>query len=156
MLEWLIGREKGKRNHPVRSNMKNHVPARFDSVWWSVELPTGWSGHTDEECATFHRSPQLGVLQISSARKDSAPVTEQDLREFAQDRIPGDKRARKVTYGPFTGLAVEYSQSGLLWKERWLSCGNLLVYVTYSIGRDKEDTESEDVETILTSLLPTI
>lgn len=134
--------------------MKNHAPARFNSVWWSVELPSGWSGHANEEFATFHRSPQLGVLQISSARKDSAPVTEQDLREFAQDRIPSDERVRKVSYGPFTGLAVEYAQSGLHWKERWLSCGNLLVYVTYTVDRDKEATESEDVEKILTSLLP--
>jgi hypothetical protein len=80
----------------------------FNGVWWSVELPSGWIGKWDEECATFLGSLHSGALQISSARKDGGPVTERDPREFAEGRIPPCTKTKRVMYGSFEGLSAEY------------------------------------------------
>ena len=130
------------------------MPESFDGTWWSVILPPSWSGHADGECGTFQSSPPLGALQISSARRDIGPVTDDDLRDFAAERITSGIRPENAAYGPFVGFSVEYRKGQHFWKEWWLRSEGLMIYATYNIkGRDF--LEKEDVERILSSLKPT-
>jgi hypothetical protein len=126
----------------------------FDGIWWRVRLPSGWSGHPDKECATFRARPPRGALQISSARKDEGRVTDQDLKEFAEGRVPLSTALRALTIGLFSGFSAEYSREGCFWKEWWLRSGHLMVYVTYNVEGGSEDSETAAVERIMASLEP--
>ena len=127
----------------------------FDGAWWSVTLPLGWDGRPDKECATFQRNPPLGVLQISSARKDIGPVTAEDLREFAEERVASGVQLLEVSHGPFSGFSAEHSKEGRFWREWWLRSGQLTVYVTYNVAQGNARIEKDEVERIIESLKPT-
>ena len=125
----------------------------FDAAWWSVQLPSGWNGRVDEQCVTFCGSPNLGALQISSARKESGPVTDQDLREFAEEHI-AENQLKREQYGPFIGFSTEYSKAGFFWRKWWLRSGSLMAFATYNVTQDDKGVENVDVERILDSLRP--
>ncbi|MGH9776939.1 MAG: hypothetical protein ACRD5I_00860 [Candidatus Acidiferrales bacterium] len=128
------------------------MPNALDSGLWSVELPSGWTGHAGQECATFQANPPLGALQISSARKDSAPVSDKHLKEFASERLPPGVLLKEAGYGSFSGFSAEYAKEDRFWKEWWLKSGQLMVYVTYNVVQEMKDSERDSVERILASL----
>jgi hypothetical protein len=96
----------------------------------------------------------LGALQISSARKGIGTVTDADLAEFAQGRIPTDAKTSTAAYGPFIGLSAEYVKEGSLWREWWLRCGHLMIYATYNAPREQGNETTQDVDRILNTLMP--
>jgi len=61
-------------------------------------------GYQEVECATFHRTPPLGVLQISSTRNKSGPITNVDLQEFAAECIAAGIQVNNVAYKAVSGL----------------------------------------------------
>lgn len=130
------------------------MASSFDGIWWSVELPAGWRGKPEQECATFQSMLGLGALQISSARNDAGPVTDEDLKEFAEGRLPAGIEVKVVTYGSCDGFTAEYAKEGSFWKEWWLRSGHLMVYATYNVRQGEEGLEMGDVERILRSLTP--
>ena len=133
-------------------------PKSFDGTWWSVDVPKNWRVRPDKECATFQRTPSLGAFQISSARKEQSPITDADLAEFANDRIPSGTKLVRVVYGPFSGFTACFEKDDLMWREWWLRAEGLMVYATYNVSmlRVREAVkEQADVERILTTLKPT-
>jgi hypothetical protein len=124
----------------------------FSGLWWSVEVPQGWRADRDKECVTFRTTPPLGAFQISAARKDQEPVTDQDLKEFAKELMAEGIRIDKVSYGPFSGFFAQYSKKGLFWQEWWLGSGRLMVYATYNVVQGSEHLEGKEIEGILSSL----
>lgn len=126
----------------------------FQSAWWSVELPAGWSAHVDGNCATFCADPPLGVLQISGARKDTGVVTDQDLTEFTEERITPGVRLDGATFATFSGATAKYQKDGLFWQEWWLRSKHIMVYVTYNVIQESEAAEQVAVQGILASLRP--
>ena len=121
----------------------------YESYWWSVELPPGWTASTEGECTTFRATPPLGALQISSARKNSGPVNDEDLREFARERLGHAPLLSAATYGPFSGFSAEREDESLFWKEWWLRSGQTMLYVTYNVIPKYKDSETDAVEAIL-------
>src|SRR5215475_11883437 len=77
----------------------------FDGIWWSVQVPSGWRARADAKCATFHQARSFGALQISSAQKDTT-ITDTDLEEFANDRIPEGAELIRVAYSNFSGFTA--------------------------------------------------
>jgi hypothetical protein len=129
--------------------------SRFDGVWWSVSVPTGWIAQGEEKCATFRGTPPLGILQISSARKDVGPITDDDLREFAAEEVGTGESLMEVSYGSFSGFAAVLRRGDLIWRQWWLRSGTLMIYATYNVSQHKEAdavSEQEFVERILRSL----
>src|ERR1051326_3174727 len=151
-----IPREKQYQYSSSKSRMKNPTQKnkRFLSTWWSVDLPEGWSGHHEENCATLSKTPSFGVLQMSAARKQAGPVTDDDLQEVARDQVPSGVRLRRAEFKSFSGFSAVYLKNQLLWREWWLRSGHLMVYVTYNIAHSKEHTEAADLDIILASLKP--
>jgi hypothetical protein len=126
----------------------------YRSAWWSVELPPNWHGNPDADCATFradHRSFG-GVLQISAAHKDTGIVTDQDLKEFAQDRLVAGAPFDCVRFGERSGFTTRYRKDGLSWQEWWLRSEHLMIYATYNVVSEKEAAERDDIVSILSSL----
>ena len=124
---------------------------QFNGVWWSLTLPTGWTGEFEEECTTFHGSPSLGIIRISSARKGTGAATDEDLEEFAEGRLRGPA-AQRISFSNFTGFSLEYIKEGTFWKEWWLKAGSLIVYITYNVEQSKLHGERDVMEQIIRSL----
>jgi hypothetical protein len=126
----------------------------YKSAWWSVELPPNWRGNPDADCATFRADhPSFGgVLQISAAQKDTGIVTDQDLREFARDRLIAGAPLDSVRFGECSGFTTRYRKGGLSWQEWWLRSEHLMIYATYNIISEKEGAEQDDIVSILSSL----
>src|SRR5262249_26252752 len=143
-------------NRPMRA-VAIIVPVRknttiYESAWWSVEIPISWRGTTDEACVTFRDNPEIGVLQISAARKDNEPVIRQDLEEFERDRLGGDVSFEEVNLGAFSGLTTQCVDNGLSRQEWWLASGPLMIYVTYNVRKENEALEKTILGGILRSL----
>lgn len=112
---------------------------RHEFTWWSVEVPEDWFCTQNENCVTMYANPALGVLQISSAKKETGSVTDEELREFANDRITTAKARHDLLLvkNPNTsGIHISYETKGILWKEWWLRHGSIMLYVTYNISAE--------------------
>jgi hypothetical protein len=122
----------------------------YESTWWSIELPEGWTYASEAECSTFQATPPLGALQISSARKDG-PIDESDLKEFAIARLGGTAHLRAIEYGPWSGFSAEREIQSRSWKEWWLRSGHTMLYATYNVPREYRHMELSAVESIVRS-----
>jgi hypothetical protein len=123
----------------------------YESTWWSVKLPAGWTASSEKECVTFRATSPLGALQISSARKNAGPVQDDELIEFAKERQVSRPQLSSVTYQCFSGFMAERKIDGLAWKEWWLRSGDTMLYVSYTVVPPFTDSEMADVEAILRS-----
>jgi hypothetical protein len=77
-----------------------------------VVLPPGWNGHSEGDCATFRADPAFGVLQISAVRKDVGIVTDDDLKEFALERVASETALEKAKFEAFSGFTTIYPKNG--------------------------------------------
>jgi len=125
---------------------------RYESVWWSVDLPAGWDAYADAGCSTFKANPEIGVLQISAARKSGHLITEDELREYASERIGALVPLRSVAFGDFSGFIATYQKETWRWQELWLRSGHLMVYATYVVDVNFKTAEDEVLRCILASL----
>ena len=125
----------------------------FNSLWWSVGLPQHWWGHSEEACVTFQANPPCGALQISAARRDGEIVTDQDLREFAEDRRDPAAQLAHVTFGAFSGVSASCLKAGIFWVEWWLRSEDLMMYATSNVVQGSETREFNVVQSILASVL---
>ncbi len=132
-----------------------HNP-NFSSAWWSADLPHGWRGVEEERCVTISQHPRVGVLQITAARNPEGVVTDQDLKDFAEEHIAGEKSLVRVIYESFLGFSINYTKGQLFWREWWLRSGNLMIYATYNVKSGKENIEKNALEYILRSLRPLV
>jgi hypothetical protein len=121
----------------------------YESHWWSVDLPPGWTASAEGQCTTFRATPPIGALQISSARKDSGPIQDDDLKEFVSERLGRNAQLSVAVLGPFAGFTSEREEESLFWKEWWLRSGQTMLYVTYNVVPKYKDSEMNSVETIL-------
>ena len=124
----------------------------FSSAWWSVELPPGWRGHRDRECVTFQADLPIGALQISAARKENAPVTSDDLKDFAKERTRGKATLRPARIGEFDGFTSELEDDKASWREWWVRCKDIAIYATYNAPIGDAGTEIPLINMILASL----
>jgi len=125
----------------------------YKSAWWSVELPPNWRGYPDADCTTFRAHMfDGGALQISAARKETGIVTDQDLQEFAHDRLVAGAAFDPVGFRECSGFTTRYRKNGFSWQEWWLKSEQLMIYATYNVAPEKEHVEQGDVASILSSL----
>lgn len=123
-----------------------------ESTWWTIIIPDEWSCYRDANSVSIHAEPALGVLQVSAARKDADLVTDDDLRDFAQDHVRTYGDLSPVAIGEWCGFYLKFSTDEYYWREWWLRNKNLLVYVTYNIDLAKKGCEDQEVDKILLSL----
>lgn len=121
---------------------------RYDFTDWSIELPEGWDFKADESCTTFAGRQGIGVLQVSSYRKD-ALVTDADLKEFG-----GDNLLAHISIGRLTGFCSRFSAGGTFWTKWFLRSGRQTIYVTYNCAVDERGSEEAEVNAMLETLTP--
>ena len=125
----------------------------FNGEWWTVQLPTGWHAAPEEHGASFWRTPRAGTLHLSSARKSAGPVSDEDLKDFAAERLTAGHQLQRAESRAFSGFQCIRSDASLSWNEWWLKHGSLMIYATYVVPADKtSDLEEQEVLAILESL----
>lgn len=117
-----------------------------------MQIPTGWHAEKDEVCTTFTSEPEIGALQVSSARNDIGPATDDDLLDFAREHIEAGAKLQATACGAFTGYYHRYSDDDFYNREWWLRCGETVVLVTYTCELELKGREDSVVDSILTSL----
>jgi hypothetical protein len=127
----------------------------FESTWWSAELPEGWLGSAEEDCATFFSQSDgaAGAIQVSSTRKTIGDVTYAELREFATKRLPAEAHLEPFLSTELSGYTAIFCEEQTAWQMWWIARGSVLIYVTYNVEVDSESTaERGCVSTIVESL----
>lgn len=125
---------------------------KFKSNWWSLQIPDGWNAERDEVCTTFTAKPEIGSLQISSARNDNGPATDDDLLEFAEEHIEAGAKLTEAKVGSLTGFYLGYTDEDFYCREWWLRRGKTVVFVTYTTEIEQRGQEDLVVDQILTTL----
>jgi hypothetical protein len=125
---------------------------KFESNWWSVEIPEAWNAERDDVCATITANPEVGALQISAARNDEGLATDEDLLEFAEEHVKAGAKLREVTLGKLSGFFIHYSDEEFYSREWWLRSGNTVLLVTYTTELEQRGQEDSVVDQILTTL----
>ena len=111
-----------------------------------------WAVKEHPECTSFFASPQVGVFQVSAAKKPTGNVTQEDIAEFAYDSRTPREAIRPVTVSHASGLYAEYEQAGHYWREWWLKGKSVLVFVTYNVAPAHKDSESAAIDALISSL----
>jgi hypothetical protein len=126
----------------------------FKATWWSIKVAPNWHAESEAECTTIWQEAGVGALQISVYKCDRSPVPENDLSDFMNGEFPGNTPIESVTHGQFAGVGVEYVLDEKFWRKRWLTNGQLLVYVTYNCGFADRSIETSAVDQMLETLKP--
>jgi len=125
---------------------------KYKAEWWSIDVSPEWEVSEDAECTSFFASPQLGVLQVSAARKPTGNVTKEDIAEFAYDGQIPSEAIHPVSAAHASGLYAEYEEAGHYWRQWWLKGKSVLVFVTYNVGQEYKDSERAAVDALISSL----
>jgi hypothetical protein len=123
----------------------------FQSEWWEVSLPLGWTGKHEEECTTFLSQNDVGALQISAYRKDKK-VTDIDLQEMASEHIEAGAKLKFVQLGSFTGFYFPFGTEDAYWRWWLLRCNQTMVYATYNCAPEERRKDEELVDQIMATL----
>ena len=126
----------------------------FKSTWWSIEIAPDWFAEREAECTSIWREDGVGALQISAYKYESGLIPEDDLDDFMSREFPGNTPIESVTCGQFAGVGVEYVLDEKFWQKRWLTNGDLLVYVTYNCSSRSRSIETAAVDQMLATLKP--
>lgn len=114
---------------------------------WSVEINDSWIVTDHPECLTLELSDE-GALQISSAKKDSADVTDDDLQDFVDaDWGP----AQKTECGDFGGILFRYTEDGDQWMRWILRNKKTVLFITYNGSHEAAASELTAVLQVLSS-----
>jgi hypothetical protein len=117
---------------------------------WSVEVSASWSVTEHPECLTLKLSDEA-ALQLSSAKKKSGEVTEQDLF-FSQDNRCSWGKPLDVALGQFNGIVYEYQEAETTWIRWFLRNASTLLFVTYNGTKRAASKERAEVDRTLRSL----
>ena len=119
--------------------------------YWTLKLPQDWVLCNEEDCVTFSGTPDLGALQMSAREKETA-VDNDDLREFATQRVDSSSRLHPVVVGSLVGYYAQSLQDETLWREWWLRSGRVMVYITYNVEESSAGNEDDILEDMLSTL----
>lgn len=114
-------------------------------------LPDDWETEDEEESIILFHPEGPGVLQISTIEHED-PITDQDIAEMAQEHLEAGAIPEKLELGDFDGIEINYGDGDQYWREWYLACDNVMLFITYNC--DIEDEEKEDV--VVDAILETL
>lgn len=126
----------------------------YESAWWSLEYPDGWEADQDEYCTSLYDPEGSGALQVSAARNDTRPVTDEDLMDHVSARVREGAEMSRSANSFMTGFTTTLAREHNVWQEWWLRSASLVVYVTYICPVEDLGREREAVNAIIESIRP--
>ncbi len=126
----------------------------FQGTSWAIKLLPDWTGEHDEDCSTIRHPEGLGALQISVFSKDSE-VTDEDLKDFAQDHVEAGARLSESNSGEFKGFTLAFGVDEEFWQYWYVAKGNTALLITYNCEAADREVEIDDIKTMVASLATT-
>ncbi len=126
----------------------------FEGQSWSIELQDGWVGEHEEDCSTIYHPDGVGALQISAYTKDSE-VTDEDLRDHAQDHIQAGAKLAASQFGEFKGYTLAFGVDDEFWQHWYVRAGCTLLFLTYNCAQEDRQRENDVVKTMVASMKTT-
>jgi len=93
----------------------------------------------------------MSALQLSAARKGTE-ITDEDLREFAENHLAAGASPSPVEAGDFKGFSIAYRDESHHWRQWFLRSHNVAVFVTYNCPVKLAGEEDIVVNTALSDL----
>lgn len=121
--------------------------------WWCLELPDEWSAEMEDDCVTISDCDGVSEIDITVVRKEDGDVGQDDLNQFAEDLIAKGLRAEPVSAGSASGLLFSYDDEDGAWREWYLGCHSLLIYITYNTEMEHKGLDDAMVDDILSTLV---
>ena len=121
--------------------------------WWCLELPDEWSAEMEDDCVTISDCDGVSEIDITVVRKDGGDVDESDLKQFAEDLIADGLQGEAVSAGMASGLLFAYDDDDGAWREWYLGCHSLLIYITYNTPAEHKGLDDAMVDDIISTLV---
>ena len=121
--------------------------------WWCLELPDEWSADMEDDCVTISDCDGVSEIDITVVRKEDGDVDQDDLNQFAEDLIAKGLTAEPVNAGLASGLLFSYDDEDGAWREWYLGCHSLLIYITYNTEMEHKGLDDAMVDDILSTLV---
>lgn len=129
--------------------------------WWCLELPDEWSAEMEDDSVIIADHDGVGEITISVVKKNDGSVQREDLRDFAEELIDQGEQSQRIEFGsvndsavsPPSGLLFAYDDQEGAWREWYLGCGALLIYITYNCDIEHRLLDDAIVDEILSTLL---
>jgi hypothetical protein len=119
---------------------------RFQRALWSVDMPEGWTYQEAGRSVAFFNPDGVGAFNVSAYQKGE-PVTDSDLREFANSA-----RLDTVSAGNASGFACKLLQGDKCWLKWWLRSASVMVHVTYNCNVEDQGTEQKQIDHFISSV----
>lgn len=123
----------------------------FEGKSWSISLLPDWIGEHEDECSLIYHPEGVGALQISAYTK-ATPVTDEDLREFAEEHIEAGAKLSPIQTGEFTGYTIALGIDDTFWQYWYLRNASTMLLVTYHCDEDKRNQELEQIKSMVATL----
>lgn len=120
---------------------------------WLCELPQEWSAEQEEDSVLISDEDGISTIEISTLKKSSGDVSEEELKEFAAELLQDKQTAESCEFGPFKGLGFSYRDDEGAWREWFLANGPLMLFVTYGCLPEHRGMDDGIVDEILATLL---
>lgn len=115
---------------------------------WSLLLPAEWSAEREDDVILVGDRDGVGCLEISALVPETPLGKTIDTGAF-QDP---DLEWSPVTCGSFRGVRASFHEDGAALREWVLTCGELLLYVTYSCDESNRGLDDAAVDELLDTL----
>lgn len=117
-----------------------------------MQPASGWDVELEEGCVCLCKPDGAGVLLISHAEKEGAPVARDELAQLASAELPGDADVGESRMGDFEGLHATYVTEGDRWHRFYLGFGRLLLLISYTVPLGQDGAEDDEVIGMLRTL----
>lgn len=121
--------------------------------WWCIELPDEWSAEMDDDCVSITDCDNVGTIDVSAIRKEEGLVSEQDLKDLAEELIADGFEFQRVTIAGSKGLLFSYQEEDVAWREWYLAHDSLVLYATYNTEVEHSGLDDAMVDEILSTLV---
>jgi hypothetical protein len=125
----------------------------LETDYWLCELPPEWQAEQEDDSVIIVDEDEVSTIEISTLKKSEGDVSEKELREFAGELFQQGLVESPRKFGPFKGFGFNYSDEEGAWREWFLACGQLMLFVTHGCLPEHKGMDDGSVDEILDSLL---
>ena len=130
------------------------MTAKLEHWTWSLELPDGWTSEEAGDAVAVFRPDGVGALQISAHFRESL-VSDEDLRELAEEHLRKGAAPKPVQLGAFVGFQIAFAAADTFWSQWLVRRGQQALFVTYNCPVAERGHEYDEAKMLLQTLRAT-
>ncbi len=123
-----------------------------ETDWWTLALPEEWHADQDEESVIIIDIDEVSQIQITTVLKEEGTVSEEELRDFAEELIAEGHEPNSVKLAGMDALAFAYEEDQEFWREWYVRHDNLVLLITHDCDLENQGMDDSLVDEILNSL----